>query len=117
MRPIPPKLREEMAAKPEYKTCLRYTALKDHICEADPLNGKLIDWEHAIIFAGKQVNEVWAIIPICWYTHRGPGLKKEINIWLALNRASDEELIAISKATDYIRERERLNKIYGIPKI
>lgn len=30
-----------------------------------------------------------------------------------LNRATDEELIRYNKAIDYIKERERLNKIYG----
>ena len=96
---------------------MRRHALKDHVCEADPLTGKLIDWEHSIIYGGQQLNEAWAIVPICYWAHRGPGLKKEINVWLALNRATDDELRAISKAVDYIRERERLNAIYGIPKL
>lgn len=117
MRPIPPKLREDLANRPEYKTCMRRHALKDHVCEADPLTGKLIDWEHAIIFGGKQLNEAWAIVPICYLVHRGGKLNKEINVWLALNRATDDELRAISKAVDYIRERARLNAIYGVPKL
>lgn len=115
MRKIPEKLREQMAGKPVYKICLRKYLLNDHVCEADPLNNKLIDWEHTLIYGGNQINEEWAIIPICYWSHRGPGLKKEINVWIALNRASDEDLLKYSKAIDYIRERERLNNIYGIP--
>lgn len=78
-----------------------------------------ITWEHAIIFASKQLNEKWAIIPVCAYHHgvdefqdRGD-VKKEMHVWIALNRATDDELIAISKAIDYLKLRERLNKIYG----
>ncbi len=106
-----------MASKPFYKVCARRALLKDHECGANPLNGQLIEWEHAIIFAGKQLNEEWAIVPICYYSHRGGGLVKEINVWIALNRATDAELEAISKATDYKHERNRLNKIYGMPKL
>ncbi len=117
MRTIPPALREQMAADPFYKICARARLLKDHICSGDPLNGKLIDWEHALIFAGKQINEVWAIVPICYWAHRGPGLVKEINVWIALNRASDADLAKYSKLVNYVRERARLNAIYGTPKL
>ena len=40
-------------------------------------------------------------------------LNKEINEWIALNRASDEELEAVSKAIDYKRKREYLNGKYS----
>lgn len=69
---------------------------------------------------GKQIDEVWAIIKLCEYHHAvntyqdGKGLDKEKNVWIALNRATDEELKKYSKAIDYIRERARLNTIYGI---
>lgn len=115
MNNMPAKLRRECADDPQYATCLRQTALHDHFCQPDPRNGKMIEWEHAIIHAGKQVQEKWAVIPICWYVHRGDGLVKEINVWLALNRATDEELRRHSRAIDYIRYRERLNKKYGAP--
>ena len=117
-KPIPPKMRAEMEADPFYRTCCRKKLLQDHDCERDPLNPyKAVDWEHAIIFKGSKLNEKWAIIPICWLVHRGGKLNKEINVWIALNRATDDELRAISKAEDYIAKRERLNAIYGIPKL
>lgn len=81
-----------------------------------------LTWEHAIIFAGRQLDEPWAIIKLCAHHHAvdeyqdGGDLQKEKNVWLALNRATNEELQAISKAKDYIRERERLNGIYGYPR-
>jgi len=43
----------------------------------------------------------------------GTGLKKEINIWIALNRAELKELKRISKARNYIQYREYLNKKYA----
>ena len=118
MRPIPPKLREEMAADPLYKSCIRRRLLKDHVCQTDPLKPfQVVEWEHTIQYAGKQLNEKWAIIPICWLVHRGGKLNKEVNVWIALNRATDEELKAISKAEDYIAKRERLNAKYGKPNL
>jgi len=110
MRPIPPKLREQMANDPYYKKCAR---IMDGGCDGS------ITWEHALIFAGRQVNEPWAIIPICEYHHAvgkhqdGGNLLKEKNVWIALNRATDEQLSAVSKAINYKNMRERLNKIYG----
>ncbi len=76
--------------------------------------------EHAIIYAGKQLQEEWAILDICEFHHginnfqdRGD-LNKEKHVWIALNRATDEELVAISKCIDQIALRERLNAIYGV---
>lgn len=99
-----------MADDPYYKICAR------HKCgECD---GR-ITWEHVIIFASKQLNEKWAIIPLCEYHHAvdnhqdGGDLQKEINLWIALNRANEGELVAISKAIDYVREKKRLNEKYS----
>lgn len=78
-----------------------------------------ITWEHAIIFAARQLNLLWAIVPLC-ERHHGVGrwmdagtLDKNRNVWVALNRATEEELRAVSKAKDWLRERARLNAIYG----
>lgn len=110
MRKIPESLRAEMANDPYYKRCARF--------EEGNCSGR-ITWEHAIIYAGKQLNEKWAIIPICEYHHavdnfqdRG-NLNKEKHIWIALNRATDSELLAVSKAINYIRLRNTLNEKYG----
>lgn len=113
MNKIPPKLREELASDRYYRRCARYEALIDHICEADPLTGKMIEWEHTMYWKGSQLQKRWCIIPICWLVHRGGKLNKEINEWIALNRATDEELEEISKAVDYKHKREYLNKKYG----
>lgn len=108
---IPKKLRAELAADPEYKRC----SLEGH----GDCSGR-ITWEHAILYAGRRINERWAIIPIC-ERHHAVGrfqdagtCRKDLNVWVALNRASDEDLERHSKVVDYKRERERLNGIYGV---
>ena len=115
MTTIPLKQRNEMAFDLYYKTCARQDALHDHVC-----HGR-ITWEHAIIHAGRKLQKRWAIVPLCEWAHSvnscqdGGGLEKQINVWLALNRACDEELVEISKAVDYLRLRSYLNDKYGVP--
>ena len=94
MRPIPPKLREEMANDPYYKVCAR----KNYEC-----SGR-ITWEHAWIYAGKQINEYWAIIPLCWYHHLGEGLDKKENRRISLRRASHDDLLKYARK-DWEQER------------
>lgn len=116
MNNMPKKLREACAADPFYRLCARQEALHDHECKPNPLNGRLIEWEHALINAGKQLQKKWAIIPICWWAHSGPGLVKAINEWIALGRATDAEILEVSRARDYFLHRGMLNKTYGIYK-
>tara|TARA_R110000868_G_scaffold276331_1_gene535984 strand:+ start:490 stop:819 length:330 start_codon:yes stop_codon:yes gene_type:complete len=109
MRKIHAALREEMHNDQYYESCCR----KNTECQGR------ITWEHTLIYGGKQINEKWAIIPLCEYHHAvnkfqdGGDLRKEINVWIALNRASNEELRKYSKAVDYIALRTKLNKKYG----
>lgn len=116
MNNMPPKLREELAADPEYGMCMRALLLGDHECERDPLRPyQAVEWEHVFIFGGNQVQKKWAIISICYLVHRGGKMVKEINEWIALNRGTDDELREVSKAVDYIHRREYLNSKYGTP--
>lgn len=115
-KPIPIKMREAMAADPYYQQCARNEALNDHVCEACPVTMRLIEWEHAMKHAGSKVNEIWAIVPICWWAHRGPGLVKEINQWLALNRATDADFDKYPHNT-WATERAYLNAKYGTPNL
>ena len=57
---IPPKLREEMANDPFYKECV--------IKELEDCEG-IIEWNHALIFAGKRQNKKFCIIPMCKKHH------------------------------------------------
>jgi hypothetical protein len=114
MRPIPPAHRSKIDKDKYFKSCARK---KDGNCLGR------ITIEHALIFAGRQICEMWNYVPLCTYHHAicehqdGGDLQKEKNVWIALNRASNDELRVYSKAIDYIRERERLNQKYGYPQV
>lgn len=101
-----------MDQDPFYKTCALF-GQHNHSCEGR------ITMDHAIEYAGKQLQQLWAILPVCSHGH-GVDLfqddattSKELREWVCLNRATTEELANISKATDYIRRRTYLNGIYG----
>lgn len=74
-------------------------------------NGR-VEWEHAITIAGRQLQTTWAILPVCTFHHRGGGMDKRYHEWVALNRATDEELNTYSKA-NLIQKRNYLNTVYG----
>lgn len=109
MRAISSRVRKVIDTDKYYKTCARW---RDGGCSYH------ITMEHALIYGGNQIDEVWAIIPLCTYHHAvneyqdGGDLDKNKNVWIALNRASDEELLKYSRR-DFISERSKLNKIYG----
>lgn len=89
MRPIDPKNRKKMAADKFYKQC----CLKDEHC-----HGR-IEWHHVWIYAGKQIDEIWAIVPVCYYHHQkaGVGEVKDKLELVSLGRASDEDLKRYNK--------------------
>ena len=87
MSPIPQKLRKQLSEDPEYKICAR--AMRSG--HGGECRGR-ITFEHAILYANRQVQERWAIIPLCVYHHLGVGLNKRWNINYALSRATREEL-------------------------
>lgn len=110
MTPIPKQLKKEMQEDTFYTKC----CLKDTFCDGR------ITWEHTMTYAGKQIQEKWAIIPICEYHHAvnkyqdGGNLNKEKNRWVAFNRATEEELSKFEKASpNFINQRNYLNSIYG----
>ena len=113
MNNIPRKLRAELAADPFYRACAR-KGLHGHKCAGR------ITWEHAFIYAGKQVQKKWAIIPLCAKAHAvdefqdGGDMNKEINQLIALSRAADEEILEISRARNYFLYRAHLFKKYGV---
>lgn len=101
-----------MNKDPYYHICAK-AGYFGHTC-----HGK-ITWEHSLIYAGKKVQSRFAIIPLCEFGHSvntyqdGGDMVKEVNVWIALNRATDEELRSISKAVNYLFLKSRLNNKYG----
>lgn len=103
MRPIPKKLLNEMLDDPYYRMCCHDGC------------GELAELEHAIIVAGKQLNEKWAIIPCCPEHNRGALLNKQKNHWYALMRASEEDFAKFPKSSErWKQELKYLNSIYGL---
>jgi len=107
MRPIPQDLKIEMESDPFYSRCCITGQHKTSV---------KIDWHHNLIYAGKQVNEKWCILPLAEDVHEKIVRYKEKCDWIMLNRGTDDQLRKYSKAKDLIRERDRLNKIYGTPR-
>ena len=92
MRKISTELRDELADDPYYKKCARLAKFDDHICKPNPMTGQLIEWEHCFIYGHKQINERWSIIPLCWLVHSGGQLDKHKNEYIALLRATSQDL-------------------------
>ncbi len=112
MTPIPAALRKTIDKDPYYKVCALY-GQHGHVC-----SGR-ITMDHSIIFGGSQLQELWAITPVCEVAHgvdsaKDTAAKKELRVWVALNRATVDELQRISKAMDYIRYRTNLNSKWGV---
>lgn len=81
MRPIPPKIRKALANDPDMKRCI--------ICG----ESKHIEWHHPLVYAGKQVNELWSFVALCTYHHRGAGFTQEVR--------EKCQLVVLLKANDF----------------
>lgn len=101
---IPKKIRDEMSEDPFYQQCC---------ITGTPNTSAKVEWHHNLIYAGKQVQEKFAILPLREDIHRNIVKYKEKCNWIMLNRATPEQLEKYSKAINYKRELDRLNKIYG----
>lgn len=93
-----------MADDPFYSLCMRR--------HEGNCSGR-VTWEHAFIYAGKQINEKWAIIPLCVYHHLGSGLDKNLNQFLALSRATPEDLAKYDRF-DWDRHYKWLSSLYSL---
>lgn len=101
-----------MRDDPFYRTCA-LAGYHGHVCEGR------ITWEHALYNAGKKVQKKFAIIPICARAHEvdlwqdAGTMDKALNQWVALSRATPEELRELSKAEPAERKLAYLQGIYG----
>jgi hypothetical protein len=106
MNNIPPKLRKEIERDLYYRYCC-ITGM--------PATMVKIEWHHNFIYAGRQVQEKWCILPVDKELHKK--LKGDMDLrgrldWIMLNRATEEELNKYKRA-GLFEKRERLNKKYG----
>lgn len=65
---------------------------------------KPVEWEHSTTYAGKRINHPKLIVPCCTYHHRGAGLNKRFNLYVALRRADLDELSRLYPKRDWHRE-------------
>jgi len=106
---------KEILDDPAYHVCMRNEIFNDHICR-----GRLT-LEHAIIHAGRQVNEKWAIMSLCAWAHDvdeyqdGGNIDKDKNRYCCIIRASEEDLVKYPKK-DWVQMRKYLESKYGKPK-
>lgn len=106
MRKISKAVKEKVLERPNI--CQRH----NHKCAGR------ITWEHALTYAGRQIDEAWAIVKLCEFHHAvntyqdSGDLNKQENQRIALNQATDEELMKYPKA-DFIQLRDRLNANYS----
>lgn len=104
MNNIPPKLRAELTSDPFYQWCCITGAMAKNV---------KVEYHHNLIFAGKQVQEKWCILPLVESVHDDIAYHKEECDWIMLNRADDATLKKYSRAVDLVAKRDRLNKKYG----
>lgn len=113
MTKIPLKVRKEIEADLNYRSCALH-GIYGHVC------GGRITMEHALIYAGKQIQEKWAIVPICArgqevdHYQDAHTMNKEMNQWVALNQGTEDDFKRFPRAfPSYYEQRQRLNRKYG----
>lgn len=108
MNKIPKKLREDLASDTFYKRC---SISGDFGTKEDP-----IEWHHNLIYAGKQVQAKFAILPLKKSLHANAN-NKELRAqldWIMWNRATPEEIQKYSKVKDYQFYLQNLNVVFGM---
>ncbi len=106
MNAIPKNLRMQLSEDSFYWDCCITGASRSQ---------EKIEWHHNLIFAGSQVQQKFAILPLAGWVHdraRETNLKEKLD-WIMLNRATAAELIRFSKVVDYTRMRRTLNEKFG----
>lgn len=83
------------------------------------------EWEHSWIYAGKQINEWWAIVPMCTKHHRidmffyWDDVKynaKDYGRWVSLMRAGSEPYKKYPKK-DWDQQKKYLDSLFLRDKI
>jgi len=84
MKKIPEQLRKKIAKDSFMEQCIH--------AHFGQCRGR-ITWEHAWIYAGKQIQETWAIVPCCEKHNVDVSARdKRYNQYIALKRATKRDL-------------------------
>jgi hypothetical protein len=87
MRAISPKIKKILLADKFMEKCC--------IC-----GSRMVVFHHAVIFAGRQLDEVWAIVPVCDQHHKeahSTKWRKAEVMNIAIGRATKEDLAKYPK--------------------
>jgi hypothetical protein len=71
-----------MAIPQQTKLRLQNDIFMTKCCVADDDCGGRIEWNHALIYGGRRVQEWWSILPMCSYHHANTDrkdIRKKIN--------------------------------------
>jgi hypothetical protein len=115
--PIPVAMREEIALDVFMKVCI-YVG-EEHGAPNHDCDGR-VEWEHSSYYAGRRINEPWAVVPCCTSHNRGEGIVKEYNQYRALLRAIEllpdglNDLMRRYPKFNWIQRFNYLNNKYGI---
>lgn len=99
MSKIPSWLREELTHDKFMRRCI----LAD---SRDQCRGR-VQWHHVWKYAGKQIQEVFAVMPLCTRHHEYEYRFRDIIKRISLSRATPQELLKYPKI-DWGLEKERL---------
>jgi len=103
MSSIPLKVKKQILDDPFYNKCIheRYRGIERP--------QERITFEHAWLYAGKQIQEAWAIVPCKESFNIGvSGDEKEFNRFIAIMRADLDDLRARLPKKDWMAERRKL---------
>ena len=102
MRPIPLDTLRDMMKNPFYRKCCICGYYK-------------VQFHHHLIYGGQQINELFAILPLCKKCHDEANKRymSEKLDWVMLNRASEDELMRYSKVVNLQRRLVYLNSKFG----
>lgn len=108
MRPIPPRMRQELEGLRRMTRCTLWPV--QDLYGACRGRERHPEWHHVWTYAGKQINEPWAILAACTYHH--DGVKQDAAVRYAFESASlmlatPEDLSKYSRK-DWAQEEKRL---------
>lgn len=97
MRPIPPEMKLSMAQNPFYRKCC-----------VPKCNSHHVEWHHQLAFGGQQVNEEFAILPLCKHHHSLADTRymEDLLDYIMLSRATKDEIERYSKVRN-LRKRKK----------
>lgn len=78
---IPQRIRKQLAVDPDMQECKRW---REQTCKGR------ITWEHCWLWQNKQIQETFAIIPLCW-KHHLININKELNQYYSIKKATQED--------------------------